>query len=52
MILICCGIVPMLIAVSSFFGLVLPVTLLGILLIIYFFVLNKKELDRLVNKYV
>ena len=52
MVLICCGITLILVGISSFFGLTLPVGLLGIMLVIYFYVVNKKEIDRLSEKYV
>jgi hypothetical protein len=52
MVLMATGLVLVLVAVSSFFGLTLPVGLLGLMLIIYFYVINKKELDRLSDKYV
>ena len=52
MILMCVGITSVLIAIASFFGLTLPVGLLGLMLIIYFYVINKKEMDRLSDKYV
>lgn len=52
LILICCGITIVLVAIASFFGIILPVGLLGIMLIIYFYVVNKKEVDRLSEKYV
>jgi hypothetical protein len=51
LVLISSGIVLVMVAISSFFGLVLPVGLLSLMLIIYFYTLNKKEIDRLVTKF-
>jgi len=52
MILICCGILIVLNIVASFFGILLPVSLLCVMLIMYFYIVNKKEIDRLAKKYV
>ena len=51
LILICTGIAIGLTAIASFFGITLPVGLLGVMLVIYFYVINKKEIARLGEKY-
>jgi hypothetical protein len=51
LILICTGIGIGLTAIASFFGITLPVGLLGVMLVIYFYVINKKEIARLGEKY-
>ena len=52
MILISLGITIVLVAIASIFSLTIPVGLLGIMLVVYFYVVNKKEIDRLSEKYV
>jgi hypothetical protein len=51
LILIATGITTIIVGISSLFGLLLPVGLLGIMLTLYFYTVNKKEIDRLSEKY-
>jgi Flp pilus assembly protein TadB len=52
LILLAMGATLILVAVASYFRVTLPVTLLAAMLLIHFYVTNKKEIDRLSEKYV
>lgn len=51
MIIIIAGILIMFVNVGILFGLQYPFAILSIMLLMYFFVQNKKEIDRLATTY-
>jgi hypothetical protein len=51
MIMIIAGILILFVNIGILFGLQYPFAILSIMLLMYFFVQNKKETDRLVTKY-